>query len=125
MHSSPQKSRTITVSSLPATSEASLASSATPAKAICAAEQQQTPQSVNNNASDEFLLQRNTLASAGDALGHSATKTQKSTTKKRSRPSPDKKVAKKLFPTEEAREGDGDSHGSADAAGQISPIKDA
>ncbi|CAN6302827.1 unnamed protein product [Urochloa humidicola] len=121
MHSSPQKSRTITVSSLPATSEASLASSATPAKAICAAEQQQTPQSVNNNASDEH----NTLASAGNALGHSATKTQKSTTKKRSRPSPDKKVAKKMFPTEEARDGDGDSDGDADAADQISPIKDA
>ncbi|CAN6172954.1 unnamed protein product [Urochloa humidicola] len=79
MHSSPQKSRAIIVSSLPATSEASLASSATPTKAICAAGQQETPQSVNNNACDE----RNTLASTGDALAYSATKTQKSATKKR------------------------------------------
>ncbi|CAN6327759.1 unnamed protein product [Urochloa humidicola] len=121
MHSSPQKSRAIIVSSLPTTSEASLASSVTPAKAICVAEQQQTPQSVNNNASDE----RNTLASAGDALGYSTTKTQKSTTKKRFRPSPDKKVAKKLFPAEEAKDGDGDSDDDADATDQISPIKDA
>ncbi|CAO1945677.1 unnamed protein product [Urochloa humidicola] len=121
MLSSPQKSHTIIVSSLPAASEASLASSATPAKAICAAEQRQTPQSVNNNASDE----RNNLASTGDALGYSATKTQKNTTKKRSRPSPDKKVAKKLFPAEAARDGDGDSDAGADATDQISPIKDA
>ncbi|CAO2176814.1 unnamed protein product [Urochloa humidicola] len=121
MHNSPRKSRAITESSLPATSEASLTSSATPTKAICAAEQQQTPQSVNKNASDE----RNTLPSTEDALGYSATKTHISTTKKRSRPSPDKKVAKKLFPAEEARDGDGDSDGSADAADQISPIKEA
>ncbi|CAO2175704.1 unnamed protein product [Urochloa humidicola] len=99
----------------------SLASSATPTKAICAAEQQQTPQSVNKNASDEH----NTLPSTEDALGYSATKTQISTTKKRPRPSPDKKLAKKLFPAEEARDGDGDSDGGADAADQISPIKEA
>ncbi|CAN6280226.1 unnamed protein product [Urochloa humidicola] len=121
MHNSPQKSHAITVSSLPATSEASLASSATPAKAIHAAEQQETPQSVKNNARDEH----NTLASIRDALGNSSTKTQKSTTKKRSRPSPDKKVAKKLFPGEEARDDDGDSDAGADAVDQISPIKDA
>ncbi|CAN6216530.1 unnamed protein product, partial [Urochloa humidicola] len=40
----------------------------------------------------------------------------------RSRPSPDKKVAKKLFPTKEARDGDGDSDGDADAADQISHL---
>ncbi|CAO2168162.1 unnamed protein product [Urochloa humidicola] len=88
---------------------------ATPTKAIRAAEQHETPQSVKNSACDE----RNTLVSIGYALGYSSTKTQKSTTKKRSRPSPDNKVAKKLFPGEEARDDDGDSDGDADAIDQI------
>ncbi|CAO1942851.1 unnamed protein product [Urochloa humidicola] len=81
----------------------------------------ETPQSVKHGACDE----RNTLVSIGDVLGYSSTKTQKSTTKKRSYPSPDKKVAKKLFPGEEARDDDGDSDSGADAVDQISPIKDA
>ncbi|CAO2046717.1 unnamed protein product [Urochloa humidicola] len=94
---------------------------AAPTKAIRAAEQQETPQSVKHGACDEH----NTLVSIGDVLGYSSTKTQKSTIKKRSYPSSDKKVAKKLFPGEEARDDDDDSDSGADAVDQISPSKDA
>jgi len=53
------------------------------------------------------------LVAAADAPGSSSTKTWKSTTKKRSRPSPNKKVAKKIFTGEETADGSGGSDGGA------------
>ncbi|RLM80809.1 hypothetical protein C2845_PM12G13590 [Panicum miliaceum] len=70
---------TLTVSSLPAAPEASLASSTTPNKtALGGSGPADTPQSKRNNAHD----QDKTLAAAVDAPGNSSTKTRKSTTKK-------------------------------------------
>jgi replication factor A1 len=54
IQNTPQKSHALTLSSLPATSEPSLASSATPAKqTFPASEPPETPQSVRSNAHDK------------------------------------------------------------------------
>ncbi|XP_025828508.1 uncharacterized protein LOC112903449 [Panicum hallii] len=66
-----------------------------------------------------------TLASIAHATGGSSTKTQKNATKKRCRPSPNKKVAKKLFTAEQAGDDSGSGNDGAGASDQTSPNKDA
>ncbi|CAO1942504.1 unnamed protein product [Urochloa humidicola] len=80
MQDTPQKSQAFALSSQPAASETSLASGTTPNKeSICAIAAQETPQSEKS------------LSSIAAMPGDSSTKTEKSYTKKRSRPSPEKK----------------------------------
>ncbi|CAN6272123.1 unnamed protein product, partial [Urochloa humidicola] len=55
----------------------------------------------------------------------SSTKTQKSYTKKRSRPSPEKKISKKLFAGEEAGDDNDVGGSSIGAADHSSPSKGA
>jgi len=147
IQNTPQKSHALTLSSLPATSEPSLASSATPAKqTFPASEPPETPQSVRSNAHDKDKAlactanapgdsptqtqggsardEDKTLASIAHAAGGSSTKTQKSTTKKRSRPSPNKNVAKKLFISGQAGDDSGSDNDAANAPDQTSPSKD-
>ncbi|RLN36415.1 geraniol 8-hydroxylase-like [Panicum miliaceum] len=61
-----------------------------------------------------------TLASIAHATGGSSTKTQKSATKKRSHPSPNKNVAKKLFTGEEGADGSGGNDSGAATSDQNS-----
>jgi len=73
IQNTPQKSHALTLSSLPATSEPSLASSATPAKqTFPSSEPPETPQSVRSNAHDKDKA----LACTADAPGDSPTQTQ-------------------------------------------------
>ncbi|CAN6355632.1 unnamed protein product, partial [Urochloa humidicola] len=103
-----QKSQAFALSSQPAASETSLASGTTPNKeSICAIAAQETPQSVRNTGHAE----EKSLSSIAAMPGDSSTKTEKSYTKKRSRPSPEKKISKKLFAGEEAGD-DNDVGGS-------------
>ncbi|CAO2207700.1 unnamed protein product [Urochloa humidicola] len=110
MQDTPQKSHDFALSSQRAASETSLASSATPNKeSICATEPLGTPQSEKS------------LPSAAAVPVDSSTKTRKSYAKKRSRPSPEKRISKKLFTDEEAGD-DNDTGGSGvDAADHTSP----
>ncbi|CAN6323913.1 unnamed protein product [Urochloa humidicola] len=84
----PQKSAAFPSPSKPTTSLATHASSATPTKTpLSISEPQLTPQSRKHPGDN----QHKTFASTEDTPGDSSTKTQKTNTKKRSRPSPDKK----------------------------------
>ncbi|CAN6283050.1 unnamed protein product [Urochloa humidicola] len=113
----PQKSAALSSPLKPATSLPTHASSATPTKtSLSISEPQLTPQS-RRQPNDN---QNKTLASTGDTPGDSSTK-------KRSRPSPNKRVTKKLFTDEEV----GDDNDQSDVGAAIddrtstSPTKDA
>ncbi|CAN6323548.1 unnamed protein product [Urochloa humidicola] len=120
MQDTPQKSHDFALSSQRAASETSLASSTTPNKeSICATEPLGTPQSVRNIGHTE----EKSLPSAAAVPVDSSTKTRKSYAKKRSRPSPEKKISKKLFTGEEAGDDDDADGSGVGAPDHTSPSK--
>ncbi|CAN6338321.1 unnamed protein product [Urochloa humidicola] len=120
----PQKSVAFPSPSKSTTTQTTHASSATPTKTLLSiSEPQLTPQSHKEQHDSQDKI----LTSTADAPGDSSTKTLKSNTKKRTRPSPDKKIAKKLFTGKEARDEDDQSDDGAAAIDDTrrSPTKDA
>ncbi|CAO2037175.1 unnamed protein product [Urochloa humidicola] len=110
----PQKSVAFPSPSKPTTSLATHASSTTPTKTpLNITKQQLTPQSCRQPDDNQGL------AFTTDAPDDSSTKSQKSCTKKRSRPSPDKKVTKKLFAGQDGDDND-ESNAGADTVDPVS-----